>query len=67
MLVGRERAPGLYDALTSFCETKTSLVNADLYRLYRRARSEPALERLLLGTERRRVWEEGRLDAFPAG
>ncbi|HEU4452596.1 MAG TPA: PEP/pyruvate-binding domain-containing protein, partial [Longimicrobium sp.] len=66
MLVGRERAPGLYDALTSFCETKTSLVNADLYRLYRRVRGEPALERLLLETERRRVWEEGRLEAFPA-
>jgi len=66
MLVGRERAPGLYDALTSYCETKTSLVNADLYRLYRGIRSEPALERLLLETERRQVWEEGRLEAFPA-
>jgi pyruvate,water dikinase len=66
MLVGRERAPGMYDALTSYCETKTSLVNADLYRLYRRIRSEPALERLLLETERRQLWEEGRLEAFPA-
>ncbi|HEX8695027.1 MAG TPA: PEP/pyruvate-binding domain-containing protein [Longimicrobium sp.] len=66
MLVGRERAPALYDALTSFCETKTNLVNADLYRLYRVVRGEPELERLLTEVDRRRAWEEGMLERFPA-
>ncbi|HEX8243660.1 MAG TPA: PEP/pyruvate-binding domain-containing protein, partial [Longimicrobium sp.] len=65
MLVGRERAPALYDALTCFCETKTNLVNADLYRLYRMVRGEPELEALLVGTDRRQVWEMGMLERFP--
>jgi len=65
MLVGRERAPALYDALTCFCETKTNLVNGDLYRLYRTVRDEPELERLLVSTDRRELWEMGMLERFP--
>ncbi|HEU0052882.1 MAG TPA: PEP/pyruvate-binding domain-containing protein, partial [Longimicrobium sp.] len=65
LLVGPERAPALYDALTSFCETKTNLVNGDLYRLYREIRREPALEALLRETDRRTVWEEGMLGRWP--
>ncbi|HET7463565.1 MAG TPA: PEP/pyruvate-binding domain-containing protein, partial [Longimicrobium sp.] len=57
MIAGREQAPALYDALTCFCETKTNLVNADLHRLYRLVREDPALERALLETERRALWE----------
>ncbi|HEX9938887.1 MAG TPA: PEP/pyruvate-binding domain-containing protein [Longimicrobium sp.] len=65
MIAGREQAPALYDALTCFCETKTSLVNADLYRLYRLVRGEPGLERLLVDTDRRALWEDGALERFP--
>lgn len=65
MLVGRERAPVLYDGLTCFCETKTNLVNADLYRLYRLVREDPALERALLETERRALWESDALAGHP--
>ena len=65
MIAGRERAPALYDALTCFCETKTSLVNADLYRLYRQIRGEPDLERLVVGSDRRALWEDGPLERFP--
>jgi phosphohistidine swiveling domain-containing protein len=65
LLVGRERAPALYDALTCFCETKTNLVNADLHRLYRTVRDEPELEALLVRTDRRQVWETGMLERFP--
>ncbi|HEX8361769.1 MAG TPA: PEP/pyruvate-binding domain-containing protein [Longimicrobium sp.] len=65
MLVGPERAPVLYDGLTSFCDTKTNLVNADLYRLQRMIRADPALAELLAGTDRRRIWDEGMLARFP--
>jgi phosphohistidine swiveling domain-containing protein len=65
MLVGREQAPALYDGLTCFCETKTNLVNGDLYRLYRLVREDAVLERALLETERRALWESGVLGAHP--
>jgi pyruvate,water dikinase len=65
MLVGRERAPVLYDALTCFCETKTNLVNTDLWRLSRLVRDTPELERLLVRTDRREIWETGVLERFP--
>ena len=64
-LVGPERAPELYDALTGFTELKTTLVNRDIHRLYAMIREDAALRRTLLETERRRVWEEGMLDAHP--
>ena len=65
LLAGPREAPALYDALTSFCETKTSVVNNDLYRLYRLVRGEPELERLLVTEDRRRVWEDGSLERWP--
>ncbi|HEU4557393.1 MAG TPA: PEP/pyruvate-binding domain-containing protein [Longimicrobium sp.] len=65
MIAGREQAPALYDALTCFCETKTNLVNTDLHRLYRAIRGEPGLERLLVDSDRRALWEDGTLDRFP--
>ncbi|HYH83552.1 MAG TPA: PEP/pyruvate-binding domain-containing protein, partial [Longimicrobium sp.] len=64
MIAGREQAPALYDALTCFCETKTSLVNADLHRLYRQIRCEPELERMVVETDRRALWEDGSLGRF---
>lgn len=66
MLVGPEKAPALYDGLTAYCETKTNLVNRDIYQLYRQALAFPELAALLRGTERREIWESGGLDAFPA-
>jgi pyruvate,water dikinase len=65
MLAGRDRAAVLYDGLTCFCDTKTNLVNADLYRLYRLVRDDEALERALLATDRRALWEGGVLAGHP--
>ncbi len=65
LLVGPERAPGLYDRLTSFCETKTNLVNADLHRLYALARRDAAFARLLVDTDRRRLFESGAIADQP--
>ena len=66
LLVGPQKAPALYDALTSFCETKTNVVNGDLYRLYRLIRGEPELEQTLIDVDRRRFWEDGSIDRWPA-
>ncbi|MBB4636183.1 PEP/pyruvate-binding domain-containing protein [Longimicrobium terrae] len=65
LLAGAEKAPVLYDALNSFSELKTSLVNGDLYRLYRLAVAEPALSSLLRDTDRRRVWDDRLLENYP--
>jgi len=62
LLVGTERAPILYDRLTCFCETKTNLVNRDLYGLYVLARGDEALSKLLLSTDRRALWEQGLIE-----
>src|SRR5262249_21848866 len=59
-------AAKLYDELMGYCETKTSLVNAELHELARLARRDPALEKLLRGTDRRTIWQEKRLADFPA-
>jgi phosphohistidine swiveling domain-containing protein len=64
-LFGPDRAAEMYDALTAFTELKTNLVNRDLYRLHRMIQADPALASLVRDTERRRIWEEGMLDAHP--
>jgi pyruvate,water dikinase len=66
LLVGPQQGPALYDALTCFCDTKTSLVNQDLARLARQAQGAPALRALLTDTDRRTIVDEDRLRAFPA-
>ena len=54
-----------YDALTAFTELKTNLVNRDLHRLSEMIRADQGLTDLLHGTERRRIWQEGLIDAWP--
>jgi len=65
LLVGPHRAPALHDGLTAYCETKTNLVNRDLYRLYETIRAFPELGLLLSTMDRRELWESGRLAEFP--
>jgi pyruvate,water dikinase len=58
--------PPLYDSLICFCETKTDVVEIDLQRLAQSVRRTPALRDLLSRMERRKLWSEGKLRAFPA-
>jgi pyruvate,water dikinase len=60
-----EEGPALADSLTCFCETKTDVVNNDLLRLSKQVQRTPALRDLLSRMERRKVWSEGKLRAFP--
>jgi phosphohistidine swiveling domain-containing protein len=66
MVAGQQEAPALYDSLTCFCETKTNLVNLDLNRLAAIVQATPPLRDLLSRMKRRKIWEEGKLRAFPA-
>jgi pyruvate,water dikinase len=63
--VGPDEAPAVYDGLTCFCETKTGLVNNDLFHLASTAAADPDLKRRLVQEDRRAVFESGALDAFP--
>lgn len=42
-VVGKANAPATFDSLLAYCETKTSFVNKELYRLARRIAVRPAL------------------------
>jgi len=64
-VVGRDNAPAVYDGLTCFCETKTGLVNGDLYRLAAHAREDAVLARRLIEGDRRALFESGAIDEFP--
>jgi len=66
MVAGPQEAPAMYDSLTCFCETKTNLVNLDIHRLAAIVQTMPALRDLLSRMPRRRIWEQGKLRAFPS-
>lgn len=63
--VSPAEAPALYDALTGFCETKTSVVNRDLYTLHRLAEADAPLRRRIVELDRQETWASGALEAHP--
>lgn len=64
--VGPQEAPEIYDGLTCFCETKTGLVNHDLFRLAAIATEDERLMTRLFEVDRRVLFETGGLNDFPA-
>jgi pyruvate,water dikinase len=64
-VVGPEAAPAVYDGLTCFCETKTSVVNRDLHALAELARADEPLRQALVSEDRRTLVERGTVDAHP--
>jgi pyruvate,water dikinase len=58
-------AARLFDGLLAFCETKTGAINRELFELARTARSAPALEKLILNQDSRKLAADGDLAAFP--
>jgi len=63
-VVGPAEAPAVYDGLTCHCDTKTGLVNADLYRLAGIARRDDRLASRLVTEDRRALVESGALASF---
>ena len=65
MVAPAGEAPLLYDKLTSFCETKTNLVNLDFIELAGLIKKNPELTGLMRKRERRQLYESGKLEEFP--
>ncbi len=65
LCLGPEPANALFDRLMAFCETKTGMINKELYELALLARAMPALEQLLRDRPSREVIEQNLLAPFP--
>jgi len=65
LTVGKEDAPRLHDALLAFCETKTGIINGELYQLSRLVAAQPELARLLASENSRSICEKKLLTPFP--
>lgn len=60
-----EAASRMFDSLLAHCETKTGIVNKELYRLASLARNNPELSRMIEETPSRDIVSGERFSAFP--
>jgi pyruvate,water dikinase len=65
MVVGKERALAVFDGLMAGCDTKTAVVNRELYELARLAARHEPLRRALTEQPGRAAWNLGVIDAHP--
>jgi pyruvate,water dikinase len=65
MVVGKERALLVFDGLMAGCETKTAVVNRELYELARLATHHEPLRRALVEQTGRAAWDAKVVDAYP--
>jgi pyruvate,water dikinase len=65
LTVGKEDAARLHDGLLAFCETKTGIINGELYELSRMVSANPELARLLASQHSRSICEKKLLAAYP--
>jgi len=66
LVFGEADAPGKFDELMAFCETKTGAINAEIFALGREAGADPGLKQLLADSDSRHILESGGLAEFPA-
>lgn len=65
MACGPEAARSLFDRLIAYCETKTGVINKELFELAALIRARPALEQILQEHASREVLERQLLARFP--
>ncbi len=65
MAVGRAQAPILFDALLASCDTKTSVINRELWQMARQIEAEPVLAKLIQETPSRQLVSNRLLEAHP--
>jgi phosphoenolpyruvate synthase/pyruvate phosphate dikinase len=65
LTVGKEDAPRLHDGLLAFCETKTGIINRELYDLARIVQAKPELAHLFASHVSRSLYEKKLLAAYP--
>jgi pyruvate,water dikinase len=62
---GPETANSLFDRLMAYCETKTGVINQELFELATMIRARPELEKIFAGRTSREVVEQNLLRQFP--
>jgi phosphoenolpyruvate synthase/pyruvate phosphate dikinase len=65
LALGPDRATPLFDRLLAFCETKTGMINRELFDLAVMVRETPGLESRLQDADAREALESDVLTAFP--
>jgi phosphohistidine swiveling domain-containing protein len=66
MLDDAQAAARAFDALLAWCETKTGVINRELYQIAALVRADPALAQLLKSTDSRRLLAQDLAAAHPA-
>src|SRR6185503_2575690 len=65
LLQDKEAATHAFDALLAWCDTKTGVINKELFQMAAMVRADKALLGLLTGTESRKLVDERLLGAHP--
>jgi rifampicin phosphotransferase len=65
MCLDLESANTLFDHLMAYCETKTGIINKELFEMAQMIRTQPRLEALLGELDSRSLVESGQLKDFP--
>lgn len=65
LIVGADKAAATFDQLLAHCETKTGIINKELYRLSQRIREVPELADRLRTLQARRFLDEGGFLPWP--
>ncbi|PYJ62516.1 MAG: phosphoenolpyruvate synthase, partial [Verrucomicrobia bacterium] len=65
MMLGPHDANRLFDGLMAYCETKTGVINRELFELAQQARALPQLEQRFTEIDSRSLVERGALAGFP--
>lgn len=65
MAFGPEAADGLFDRLMAYCETKTGMINKELFELAAQIRARPELEEIVNRGSSRTLIEHKLLESFP--
>jgi pyruvate,water dikinase len=62
---GPDAANSLFDRLMAFCETKTGVINKELFELAAMVRAQPVLEKIMKEHTSREIIDQERLSRFP--
>ena len=65
MMLGPHDTNRLFDGLMAYCETKTGVINRELFEMAQQVRALPELERRLTENDSRNLVEQGVLAGFP--
>ncbi len=64
LAIGPQAAARLFDQLMAYCETKTGIINKELFGLARLIRNHPPLEKLITATASKELVEQRALERF---